>query len=71
VVLCPGRFWVAEEQTVMEADDLRASVAMATGVGERAEAAEGLYLGCRPRYSRRKRGCQWSSWSMMGQKNYK
>jgi hypothetical protein len=29
---------------------------MATDVRERAEAKEGLYLGCRLRYSRRKRG---------------
>ena len=29
---------------------------MAMGVGERVEAAEGLYLSCGPRYSRRKMG---------------
>jgi hypothetical protein len=29
---------------------------MATGVGEKVEAAEGLYLSCGPRYSRRKMG---------------
>jgi hypothetical protein len=29
---------------------------MAAGVGERVEAAEGLYLSCGPRYSRRKMG---------------
>jgi hypothetical protein len=31
---------------------------VAKGVGERAEVAEGLYLGCGPRYSRPKRGLQ-------------
>jgi hypothetical protein len=30
---------------------------MAKSVGEMVEAAEGLYLGCGPRYSRQKRGC--------------
>jgi hypothetical protein len=39
---------------------------VAKGVGERAEAAEGLYLGWGPRYSRRKRGLWWSSWSRGG-----
>jgi hypothetical protein len=29
---------------------------MATGVGEKVEAAEGLYLSCGPRYSRQKMG---------------
>jgi hypothetical protein len=43
-------------------------LSMATGVGERAEQPEGLYLGCEPRYSRQKMGSGWSSWSMMGRK---
>jgi hypothetical protein len=43
---------------------------MATGVGERVEAAEGSYLSCRPRYSCRKMGCQ-RSFVMVDQwKNY-
>ena len=37
---------------------------MAAGMGERVEAAEGLYLSCGPRYSRRKMGCRRSSWSI-------
>ena len=38
---------------------------MATGVREKVEAAEGLYLSCRPRYSRRKMGVDvHSSWSI-------
>ena len=41
---------------------------MATGVGGREEGAEGLYLGCGPRYSRPKRGLWWSSWSRGGEK---
>ena len=40
---------------------------MATDAGERVEAAEGLYLSCQPRYSRRKMGCRdRSSWSISG-----
>jgi hypothetical protein len=38
---------------------------MATGAGGRVEAAEGLYLSCRPRYSRQKMGVDvHSSWSI-------
>jgi hypothetical protein len=36
---------------------------VAKGVGERAKQPEGLYLGCRPRYSCRKRLPGWASWS--------
>jgi hypothetical protein len=39
---------------------------VAKGVGERAEQPEGLYLGCGLRYSRRKRGLRWLSWSRGG-----
>jgi hypothetical protein len=41
---------------------------VAKGVGERLEQPEGLYLGCGPRYSRRKRGLGWSTWSRGGEK---
>jgi hypothetical protein len=41
---------------------------VAKGVGERSEQPEGLYLGCGPRYSRRKRGCRGSPWSRGGEK---
>jgi hypothetical protein len=43
---------------------------MAMGVGERAEAAEGLYLGCGPRYSLERwgRDDRHGRWWVMGRK---
>jgi hypothetical protein len=62
LILCRCRIRFAEEHTAMDGDDGWHRW-VATGVGKRAEAAEGLYLGWGERYSRRKRGCGISSWS--------
>jgi hypothetical protein len=54
LVLCWGRKWSAEGQTVMAAM-IGGHRSVAKGVGERADQQEGLYLGCRLRYSCQKR----------------
>ena len=57
LVSSPGRKWSAEGQIGMATwlPMVGGHQSVAKGVGERVEQPEGLYLGCQPRYSCKKR----------------